>query len=59
MTICPIGVATSVQTSRRGLREPVAADDDLDVSRGSFGLEHLHRLRWYMNMALAFDMMSL
>ena len=48
MAICPIGFTTSGQTSRRGLREPVAADDDLDVSRGSCGVEHFHRLRWYM-----------
>lgn len=49
MTICPIGFATSGQTSRRGLREPVAAVDDLDVSRGYCGVEHFHRPRCYMS----------
>ena len=41
MTTDPIGVATSGQTSLHGLREPVAADGDLDVSRGSCGVEAL------------------
>ena len=44
MTICPIGFATSGQTSCRELREPVAADDDPDVLRGFCIVVHSHRL---------------